>query len=61
MALGKLAYKIDLLANNKSAGALGKFKKDIGGVNNVVTQLGQTLAAAFSVREIVQADRKSVV
>jgi len=55
MALGKLAYKIDLLANNKSAGALGKFKKDIGGVNNVVTQLGQTLAAAFSVREIVQA------
>ena len=55
MALGKVAYKIDLLANNKSAGALGKFKKDIGGVNNVVTQLGQTLAAAFSVREIVQA------
>ena len=55
MALGKQAYRIDLLANNKSAGALGKFKKDIGGVNNVVTQLGQTLAAAFSVREIVQA------
>ena len=56
MALPKaFKYQIDLLANNQSAGALNKFKKDIGGVNSVVTQLGQTLAAAFSVRELVEA------
>ena len=56
MALPKaFKYQIDLLANNKSAGALNKFKKDIGGVSSVVTQLGQTLAAAFSVRELVEA------
>jgi len=56
MALPKaFKYQIDLLANNKSAAALNKFKKDIGGVNSVVSQLGQTLAAAFSVRELVEA------
>jgi tape measure domain-containing protein len=56
MALPKaFKYQIDLLANNQSAGALNKFKKDIGGVSSVVTQLGQTLAAAFSVRELVEA------
>jgi len=56
MALPKaFKYQIELLANNKSAAALNKFKKDIGGVNSVVSQLGQTLAAAFSVRELVEA------
>ena len=56
MALpSKLKYQIDLLANNKSAAALNKFKKDVGGVNNVVRSLGQTLAAAFSARELVEA------
>jgi tape measure domain-containing protein len=56
MALPKaFKYQIDLFANNKSAAALNKFKRDIGGVNNVVSQLGQTLAAAFSVRELVEA------
>jgi tape measure domain-containing protein len=56
MALPKaFKYQIDLLANNKSAAALNKFKRDIGGVNSVVSQLGQTLAAAFSVRELVEA------
>jgi tape measure domain-containing protein len=54
-ALGKQAFRIELLASNKSAAALNRFKKDIGGVNNVVSQLGQTLAAAFSVRELVEA------
>ena len=54
-ALGKQAYRIELLASNKSAAALNRFKRDIGGVNNVVSQLGQTLAAAFSVRELVEA------
>lgn len=56
MALPKaFKYQIDLFANNKSAAALNKFKRDIGGVNSVVSQLGQTLAAAFSVRELVEA------
>lgn len=56
MALPKsFKYQIDLLANNKSAASLNRFKKDIGGVNNVVKQLGQTLAAAFSARELVEA------
>ena len=56
MALPKaFKYQIDLFANNKSAAALNKFKRDIGGVNNVVSQLGQTLAAAFSARELVEA------
>ena len=51
MALPKaFKYQIDLLANNKSSAALNKFKKDVGGVNNVVRNLGQTLAAAFSAR-----------
>ena len=56
MAMPKaFKYRIDLLANNKSAAALNKFKKDVGGVNNVVRNLGQTLAAAFSARELVEA------
>jgi len=56
MALPKaFKYQIDLLANNKSSAALNKFKKDVGGVNNVVRNLGQTLAAAFSARELVEA------
>ena len=56
MAMPKaFKYQIDLLANNKSAAALNKFKKDVNGVNNVVRNLGQTLIAAFSVREIVNA------
>ena len=56
MALGKgLKYRIDLLANNKSAGALNKFKKDIKGVNSSVSQMRNLLATAFSVRELVDA------
>ena len=56
MALGKgLKYRIDLLANNKSAGALNKFKKDIKGVNSSVSQMRNLLATAFSVKELVDA------
>ncbi len=56
MALPKgLKYKIDLLANNKAAASLNKFKKDIGGVNSVVGELRNALIAAFSITEITQA------
>jgi len=56
MALGKgLKYRIDLLANNKSAGALNKFKKDVKGVNSSVSQMRNLLATAFSVKELVNA------
>ena len=56
MALSKgLKYQIDLLANNKSAAALKKFKGDISGVQSQVARLGATIAAAFGTREIVQA------
>ncbi len=56
MALSKgLKYQIELLANNKSAAALKKFKGDISGVQSQVARLGATIAAAFGTREIVQA------
>jgi len=56
MALSKgLKYQIELLANNKSAAALKKFKGDINGVQSQVARLGATIAAAFGTREIVQA------
>ena len=56
MALPKgLKYKIDLLANNKASASLNKFKRDVGGVNSAVSQLRNTIVAAFSGRELVEA------
>jgi tape measure domain-containing protein len=56
MALPKgLKYQIDLLANNKATASLNKFKRDVGGVNSAVAQLRNTIVAAFSGRELVQA------
>ena len=56
MALPKgLKYQIDLLANNKATASLNKFKRDVGGVNSAVAQLRNTIVAAFSGRELVEA------
>ena len=55
MAVNKFKYQIEMLASNKSKKHLEGFKKDIGSVNSVVSQLRNTIVAAFSVREIVNA------
>ena len=56
MALPKgMKYVITMFADNKATASLNRFKRDIGGVNNAAAQLRNTLAAAFSVRELVDA------
>ena len=56
MALPKgLKYVITMFADNKATASLNRFKRDIGGVNGAAAQLRNTLAAAFSARELVEA------
>jgi len=56
MALPKgLKYVITMFADNKATASLNRFKRDIGGVNGAASQLRNTLAAAFSVRELAEA------
>jgi len=55
MAVNKFKYQIEMLASNKSKKHLEGFKKDIGSVNSAVSQLRNTIVAAFSFREVVEA------
>ena len=54
-ALGKNDIRFSIIGNDKSKDAVNSFKKNIGGTNQALKQLRNTIIAAFSVREIVEA------
>ena len=54
-ALGKSDIHFSIIGNDKSKNAVNSFKKNIGGTNQALKQLRNTIIAAFSVREIVEA------
>ena len=53
--LAKNNLQFSILGNDKSGKALSSFKKNVGGANQVVSQLRNTILAAFGTREIVEA------
>jgi len=54
-ALTKSDIHFNFIGNDKSAKAVNSFKKNIGGANQALASLRNTIVAAFSVREIVNA------
>ena len=54
-ALTKSDIHFNFTGNDKSAKAVNSFKKNIGGANQALATLRNTIVAAFSVREIVEA------
>ncbi len=53
--LSKSDIHFSIIGNDKSAKAINSFKKNVGGTNQALAQLRNTIVAAFSVREIVNA------
>jgi tape measure domain-containing protein len=53
LAKNNLLFTIS--GNDQSAKAVNSFKKNVGGANQVVAQLRNTILAAFSAREIIEA------
>ena len=54
-ALTRSQIEFDFVANDKSKDAVNKFQKNIDKTNNTLKNLRNTIVAAFSVREIVNA------
>ena len=54
-ALTKSDIHFNFIGNDKSAKAVNSFKKNINGTNQALASLRNTIVAAFSVREIVNA------
>ena len=54
-ALTKSQIEFDFVANDKSKNAVNKFQKNIDKTSNTLKNLRNTIVAAFSVREIVNA------
>jgi len=54
-ALSKNDIKFSIIGNDKSKNAINKFKKNVNGANQALATLRNTIVAAFSVREIVDA------
>jgi len=55
MGVGKNDLTFVIAGNDKSGKAIKGFKKNVGGANSALAQLRNTIIAAFSVREIVEA------
>ena len=53
--LSKSDIHFSIIGNDKSAKAINSFKKNVGGTSQALAQLRNTIVAAFSVREIVNA------
>jgi len=53
--LAKNNLLFSIIGDDKSGKALQSFKKNVGGANQVVSQLRNTILAAFGTREIVEA------
>ena len=54
-AISKNDIKFSIIGNDKSKNAINKFKKNVNGANQALATLRNTIVAAFSVREIVDA------
>ena len=53
--LAKNNLLFTIAGDDKSAKAINSFKKNVGSANSVVSQLRNTILAAFSAREIIEA------
>ena len=53
--MAKSDIRVRLLGENKTGAAFRKFKQDVDSTQNSIRNLRNTLIAAFSVRELVQA------